>query len=505
MSLVRMFLPLFVLQASATLAVASEAIGDSVCGDLHWGENLSLDGYRLVAADFSRESSRPSALLKLYQGDELLMQQPLCQGENFTFDDTVVVEADGIFIPDLSEGSEDSTASVRLALSAAPRIRLHLISDKDSYDPGDEIRLRLIAENEGSEAAEGIRINLSSQPEFFHFNDGISELEAGKSCEVGAGGEEKLIRLKAPLWPGPAQIQLRAKARYSDSKGMERESAGHCIFGVFGQISLHKSAMEEMIPGKEYPVILTLRNFGQENVSVNLADSVSDGFCTNSDMKWKLEVKPREIETVSYDIEPSGPGAGFILPAAVATYNIGNERYESRSESISADVAGPFLEVEKKISSSIVYPGDEISVSIDVFNRGNRTVKASLNESVPAWARFMGGETHSSQILNSAEEASLRYRISCNRPGNYEIPETKVFYADARGDQYSINSSCLSLKVLEEKPHVNMTAVETAPRKRDISASSANLANLKYLNNSTLLVSSTATFALIYLLLGRIL
>ena len=551
MLLIRIFLLLFVLTALAGLAVASEnmgdpapigdyVIGDSVTGDLRWGENLSLDGYRLVAEDFSRESASPSVLLKLYQGSAPLMEQPLCQGENFTFNDTGMVNVDSIFMPDRSEGDEEPSASVRLALYAAPSIQLHLTSDKDSYDPGEEIRLKLIAENDGIVKAEGIQINLSSQPEFFHFHDGFTELEAGNSSEVGEGGEEKWIRLKAPLLPGPSQIRLKAAAIYSDSNWKDRESTGYCLLDVSGQISLHKSVTDEMVPGKEYPVILTLRNFGQGNVYVHLEDSISEGFDAESELSWKLELEPGKTETVSYNIKPKGPGVGFVLPSALATYDIGNESYESRSESLSVDVSGPFLEVEKKISSSAVNPGDDIVVSINVINRGNRTVKASLNEAVADWAKLMGGGTHLSQILNSGEEASLSYSLSCDKPGDYEIPETMVFYSDARGDQYSVNSSSLSLEVLEEKPNVNKTAAETTagttPAKRDNStgqdismnqgisvdqvsstdlissdsrngsAGSDDFGNLNHLNNSaSLLISSASVLVLIYFLLGRIL
>jgi hypothetical protein len=152
----------------------------------------------------------------------------------------------------------------------------------------------------------------------------------------------------------------------------------------------------------------------------------------------------------------------------------------------------------------------------------------------------MGGETHLSQILNSGEEASLSYRLSCDKPGDYEIPETMVFYSDARGDQYSVNSSSLSLEVLEEKPNVNKTVAETTsgttPAKRDNStgqdssmsqgisvdqvtstdmtrsdsrngsAGSDDFGNLNHLNKSaSLLISSASVLVLIYFLLGRIL
>ncbi len=87
----------------------------------------------------------------------------------------------------------------------------------------------------------------------------------------------------------------------------------------------------------------------------------------------------------------------------------------------------------------------------------------------------------------------MSYRISCSKPGSYEIPETEVFYTDAMGDQYRANLSSLGLKVLKAKFHANMTEIQTAIAERDSN----------YFNTSaSMLVSSVSILTLIYLLLG---
>jgi hypothetical protein len=501
-------------------AVSSPADwGDSVSGDLHWGENLSQDGYRLVAADFSRESSNPSVLLRLYRGNEPLMELPLKPGENFTFDDTVAAEVDSIFIPDSSEGYDEPRARVMLRIYSHPDILLHLVSDKDSYDPGDEIRLSLVAENQGTEDATGIKVDVSSKPQLFRFDDGISKLKAGSSSAIGMGGEQEWIRLKAPLFPGPAEFQLKAKAKYSDDAGKEFESAGYCTIYVSGQVSLHKRTEENMLPGKRYPVILSLRNFGVNTVKVELSDFIANGFVTNSSLKWKIDVGPGKTEIVSYDVVPERPGAGFVLPAATAVYDLGNRHYESRSESPSVDVSGPFLTVEKRISSSRVKPGEAVFVSIDITNAGNRTLKVALNETIPSWARPTGGQTALSQTLVVGEAASLSYRISCSRTGRHEIPETAIVYADSRGDEYRVNSSSLSLEVVEEKREktpINKSVIDSSvetkssmetrsagksvPQQPESSMDSSRHSSI----STRILILSAFAMALIYFLLGKI-
>lgn len=270
-----------------------------------------------------------------------------------------------------------------------------------------------------------------------------------------------------------------------------------------------------MVPGKEYPVILILRNFGKENVTVYLEDSVSQEFSTGSDMSWMIGLPAGKTEIVSYNIRTSRPGVGLALPAAAASYQIGNKSYESRSEGLSIDVSGPYLEVEKRISPSSVHPGDAVRIFMDIKNRGNRTVKASINETVPAWAKLLGGKTQFNKIFNSSEEATHSYLISCKVPGNYKIPETKVLYSDARGDHYSINSSSLNLFVIEEESPLNMTGGEKSSAREDVSTvtnisdapyNSMDLNDLNYfIESSSLWISFLLVSAIIYLLLGKIL
>ncbi|MFB3764744.1 MAG: hypothetical protein ACE14P_05785 [Methanotrichaceae archaeon] len=490
-------------------AAASTSWGDSVSGNLHWGENLSLDGYRLVLADFSKESTQPAVLLKLYRESTLVMQQPLSQGENFTFNDNVVAEVDGITIPFRSEGYEEPSAEVRLGLYASPNVQLHLIADKEAYEPGEEIRLSLMAENQGTEDAENIRINLSSQPEQFHFTDGISVLNAGNSTYFGEGDEQKWIRLKAPLLPGYKTFQVRAVAEYFGKDGKEHLSKVYCIFRVAGLLMIHKSVEETMLPGRSYPVILSLRNLGTDIVTLDLADSITDEFQTDTGLKWNLSLVPEQTKTISYMIKPKRPGAGLVLPSAAATYNLGKERYEIRSEAPSVDVFGPFLEVNRQISSSAVNPGDKIEVSTEIANKGNRTVRVLLNESIPGWARFEGGKTRLSKLLSPGEAAYLSYRLSCDRPGSYVLPETTALYIDARGDRYNVSSPGLQIVILEDKPPAKAVVEMAHSVQHNISADNGSSPSVKgsskiFDSLFSLLGLSAAFLILVYLIIEKL-
>lgn len=497
---------LFFLLAAAD---ATPSLGNSVSEDMHWGENISLEGYRLEAADFSTDVLRPLVFLKLYKANELLIQRLMAPGENFTFDDAVMVEVDSILIPDSSVESDEPMATVRLGLYAAPEILLHLTPEKESYEPGEEIRMKLAVENQGTETAKSIKIQISSNPKLVDYSYRFSDLKAGEIETQSDGSTEKTIRFKAPRFAGPQELSVKARAVYSDEVGRERESTVYSVVGIKGPLSFNKRVEETMKLGKSYPVTLSLRNMGDNAIAVDLSDAIADGFSTTSSLSWKVKVDPGKTEIVSYDLVPNKAGDGQVLPAATAIYEAAERSFQSQSNSLSVDVVGPHIAVEKRISPSIAKPGDDVEVQIDIINEGNQTVKVSVNDSMPEWASLVRGQTGISRLLVAGDKISLSYTIAGSEPGDYEIPETVVLYNGADGLNYRMNSSTLNLKVEEEKfegekPAVNMTLPQqNAKEEINSSAPSADVRPSK--GPAFLWALPAALLLIIYALLGRIL
>ncbi len=92
-----------------------------------------------------------------------------------------------------------------------------------------------------------------------------------------------------------------------------------------------------------------------------------------------------------------------------------------------------------------------MTVTVTAKNVGNRRTKASLKETVPAWATLVAGETEINPLLLPGEEAAIVYTISCRDPGSYEIPATAVCYRDDRGTACTLESSQLRIAVEEEE------------------------------------------------------
>lgn len=504
MLVIRLLPILFFLVA---FTASSASWGDSATGDLHWGDSLNLKDYRLEAADFSREGTPlPMVLLKLYKGDLLLTQRTLSQGENFSLDDEIMATVDNVTVPGRFEGNDQPAARVRLQLKAVPEIVLRVTSDKDSYEPGEEIHLGLAVENQGTDDAEDLKINISSIPELVGHDYRISELKAGEASTLADTDTEKAIILQAPYLPGIKEFNVMARAEFLDSGGKDYESDGYATFSVTGQLHLHKQVQEAMKLGTSYPVVLTLRNPGDIQISAEVSDDLPEGFGTSSGLKWNVEVGPGKSETVSYNIKPDGQGGDFVLPPAVARYDLSGESFESRSERPSVNVTGPRLSIEKRISSSNVRPEEAVWVSIDVKNEGDQTVKASLSESIPANARLLGGETNITRILRPGDLASLSYSISFKRPGEYQIPAAQVSYANSAGDLFSTNSSSLNLEVIEEKPRVNTSINTSAINTSAVQQPPQSGVNYALTGTAKYVLALTAALlGIIYSMLGKVL
>lgn len=90
-------------------------------------------------------------------------------------------------------------------------------------------------------------------------------------------------------------------------------------------------------------------------------------------------------------------------------------------------------------------------MNLTAKNVGNRRTKASVNETIPSWARLVSGETKLSHLLLPGEAAGLEYTISCPEAGSFEIPPTSVCYRDEEGTACTLESSRLRITVEDEE------------------------------------------------------
>jgi len=426
--------------------------GDYTEGDIHWGESLYLEDYRLVVADFTPEEATPwMVMLNLYSGGELIASRALEAGENFSIDDKVMVSVEEIKIRDyLHDENIEPTAKVRLQVRALPKLDMHFVTDDDSYEAGEYIEFELAVVNVGDVKAEDIDVVITSKPPFVEAKYSKSGLRPGEEWDEKEGTEETdsiRFRTKAPYLPGPVDFEVTAHARYLDAEGDPVQSWAGTSFGVFGPLKLNKYVEDEQNFGDEIYAHLSLRNTGNRTLKVKLTDSVGRDFQTTSPLEWYLEMPPGDAKTVSYKLSAETPGEGQVLPSAEAVYDLKSITYKVSSESPAIDIIGPLVEAKKKASSRKVELGEEVIVTLDATNVGNRRTKVSIEETIPDWAEFVSGATEISKVLLPGETISLEYIISCDEAGKFEIPPTKICYRNYEGLACILDSSRLKITV----------------------------------------------------------
>ncbi len=426
--------------------------GDRAEGDLRWGETLQMGEYTLEAADFTPEDVTPRmVMLRLYRGEDLIATRALKSGDSFTLDDEVMVAAEDVRRRDyLLDESAEPRAKVVLLVRAVPELRVRVVSDEETYEAGDWAKLEIEIENVGMAEAEEVEVELTSDPSIVSSIYSRSILAPGEVWDEDLGTEKidpLEVRFKVPSTPGPEEIFVRVNARCLDSEGGFHESWGGTSFDLFGPLKIHKRAEDAIKFAKRAYVHLTISNGGDRTLEVEITDSAGRNFQADAALSWKMTIPPGGTQTASYTISAEKPGEGQVLPPAEAAYTIDGVVYKITSTSPVVDVIGPLVEVEKTVSSASVKTGEEVTVTLTAKNVGNRRTKASVKETVPAWASLASGETELSRLLLPGEAAGLEYTISCPEAGSFEIPPTSVCYRDDDGTACALESSRLRITV----------------------------------------------------------
>jgi hypothetical protein len=454
--------------------------GDRAEGDLRWGETLQMGEYTLEVADFTPEDATPRmVMLRLYRDEELIATRALKSGDSFSLDDEVMVEAEEVRMRDyLLDESTEPRAKVVLLVRAVPELRVRVVSEEDSYDAGDRAKIEIDIENVGVSEAEDVEVELTTEPAIVSSRYSRSNLAPGEVWDEDPKTEEIdpiEVRFEVPSTPGPEEVFVRAQARYLDSEGGLHESWGGTSFDLFGPLKVHKRVEDAIKFGKSGLVHLSINNGGDSALNVELSDSAGRDFQADSSLNWVMTIPPGGSETASYSISAKKPGEGQVLPPAEAVYTLDGKVYKVGSTSPVVDVIGPLVEVEKKTSATRVQTGEEVTVTLTAKNVGNRRTKASVKETVPAWARLISGETEISQLLLPGEAAALEYSISCPVTGRFEIPPTSVCYRDDDGTACTLESSSLRITVEdEEKDDSTATGIKEAGSTLQSSASKGN-------------------------------
>jgi hypothetical protein len=120
--------------------------------------------------------------------------------------------------------------------------------------------------------------------------------------------------------------------------------------------------------------------------------------------------------------------------------NYEGRQYKRQMNDSELVIHGPLINVSKSAYPESAILHDEINITIDVVNEGDRAAHITVSDQLPAGASIISGVTGGSLVLHPEDTFSLNYTVRMDKSGDILIPSSKVKFVDSNeysGNEYS--------------------------------------------------------------------
>ncbi|SFM48909.1 COG1361 family protein [Methanolobus profundi] len=387
------------------------------------GDTLSGDNYRITLAGINEEG----ALIEVeYEGEQF--EGTYVSGEHQKFSDEFMIniiylkkDTKEVFIETLKPG--------------APQIMIENADLKDSYEPNEYVEYELIVTNNGTIPLHGIMLTTES-------DDGNVEV-VSQQHSILEQGKSKVFQIKVDpdIEPMGNDINIISKVQGYDYRGNEYNTEATTVAHVKPYIAIEKEVISKDKPSEDpefgteqyFQILITLENKANFQTAVTVTDELPESFIPDDleDTEWVLSLDAGETKTIEYFASPTEPGDFTFTPATVV-WKDGGETYTLTSEEIDQTfhVSGSKVVLTKRISSSYMLIGEEITVQIIASNDGDRTIDASFQETIPEELAFVKGDDNWQGTLEAGESREFSYTLRAQSAGEIYIPGTELSYTN---------------------------------------------------------------------------
>ncbi|NPE27996.1 DUF11 domain-containing protein [Methanococcoides sp. SA1] len=328
-----------------------------------------------------------------------------------------------------------------------PALNLEIQDLDKTYSPNEEPVFNILVKNEGTIPARGMTVTSSA----------INAQIETDSFEVPILDTSKLqitpVILTIPETPTGTDVEISVLAQGYDYKGNSYQTSASAVTFVEPYIAISKtyddSQLQEKIDEPEIFFTLVIYNNASIGHEVTVNDPIPPSFLPVdiASTQWNFFIDPGKSKTVTYSVIPTSPGTFEILPAVANWYSQG-ETYNVDSEwSDEITVIGTMLEVEKGVSLTDIYTGEEVDITINIRNVGTRDATVSFTENIPAGFEFVSGQRSWEGHIGVGEEEQIVYTMLAKEEATYELPVTKVAFEDESGTKGTFESEPMRLYV----------------------------------------------------------
>ena len=413
---------------------------------LHWGDSETNDDYVIKAEDFNEDGY---VYVTISRDGQILKSAPLHVGNSVSAEDEIQVYVKTVEtnIDAWTRNMDNPTAEVEIFRRCLPEFEITIENDgdDDSYDPKSisspsTITATITVENIGDAEAKNVDLTIDT---------GGLEIVEGKlkhyftSLDKEEVTDPVTIRLKVPLLWDETSYTITAEAKGDDIKGIEHVNNNTESVTIEPKWGLYisKSITEEVYMSETAHVLVNIRNGGICDLnSITVTDTMVEGLelKDNVTLEKTISLKPGECtkELISYTLKPVTPGS-YTAPAATVKFTASNgKEYTETSETSKIEINGPYIVLTKTVSSSNVVPDEEVTVTVNVQNTGNRDASVTVSDPsdmLPENTSFISGETGFKDVVKKESSSSFSYAIRMDAVGDVKLPAATASFVHMEG------------------------------------------------------------------------
>ncbi len=175
--------------------------------------------------------------------------------------------------------------------------------------------------------------------------------------------------------------------------------------------------------------------------SVIIEKEIPSGFVFDPDMdvNWDISLNPYETRKLDFSLKALKPST-YVLNGTKITLRHEGRVYTKEMNASNITVNGPFMNVSKYMSSDHIVLDDEVKITIDVINEGNRAARVSISDYLMPGAVLISGNTDKSGVIQAGNRMSLNYTVSMQRAGDILVPSAEVIFVDSKEYRGTVRS-----------------------------------------------------------------
>ncbi|WP_445474379.1 BatD family protein [Methanococcoides methylutens] len=320
---------------------------------------------------------------------------------------------------------------------------------EEQYSPNMPASFEIYLKNIGTIPARGITITASaSNGQLEPVRYDLAMLDTLKIHKIP-------VNLKLPETPVRENIIIDVKVDGYDYRGSNYRNSTTAQTVVEPYISIEKSVdthllTEEDKTKRKIIVDMVVYNNASIGHEVTIRDPIPSTFkpLGVESPEWTIFINAGRSENIRYKALPTVAGTYELGPAIASWYSQG-ETYSvgSKGATVTIDIEGALLEIEKDVSLSDVFTGEEVDVTVTITNIGMSDVEVSLTEDIPAGFKFVSGADSWEGQLEAGDKKRIAYTMLAKEEGIFELPPAIVSYTDEDEIQGTFGSNVVKLYV----------------------------------------------------------